>query len=27
VVGDFTRAERDAMELGLDAYKQAVGDK
>ena len=27
VVGDFTKAERDAMEMGLDAYKQAVGDK
>lgn len=27
VVGDFTKAERDAMEMGLDAYKQAIGDK
>lgn len=27
VVGNFTNAERDAMEMGLDAYKQAVGDK
>ena len=27
VVGDFTKSERDAMEMGLDAYKQAVGDK
>ena len=27
VGGNFTNAERDAMEMGLDAYKQAVGDK
>ena len=27
VVGNFTSAERDAMELGLDAYKQAVRNK
>ena len=27
VVGDFTSAERDAMEMSLDAYKQALEDK
>ena len=27
VIGNFTDPERDAMEMGLDAYKQAVGDK
>ena len=27
VVGDFTKSEVDAMEMGLDAYKQAIGDK
>ena len=27
VVGNFTKAEQDAVEMGVDAYKQAVGDK
>ena len=27
VIGDFTGAERNAMEMGLDAYKQALEDK
>ena len=27
MIGKLTNAERDAMEMGLDAYKQAVGDK
>ena len=27
VVGDFTSAERNALEMGLDAYKQALEDK
>ena len=27
VIGNFTDTEQDAMEMGLDAYKQAVGDK
>ena len=27
VVGDFTKQEQDAIEMGVDAYKQAVGDK
>jgi hypothetical protein len=27
VVGDFTKQEQNAIEMGVDAYKQAVGDK
>ena len=27
VIGNFTDSERDAMEMGLDAYKQALEDK
>ena len=27
VVGNFTDSEQEAIEMGVDAYKQAVGDK